>query len=122
MMDEREGYDWCARHKIYHQCNGANMDTSKATPRPWHTESDTVVWRLDGYFVADTHNHPSAVGTLAEYENAALIVQAVNSFEAMRQTLQKVLDMSNGATVEFGEDGPLWKDIVAALALAEGKE
>ena len=58
------------------------MDTSKATQRPWHAHFNNVRFKagsLDGHIA-----YCEARGTVEDYANAALIVEAVNSYDALR--------------------------------------
>lgn len=108
------------------------------TPTPWRQagisserlqgiqrgiEAEFIHLEAEGYIagggIGMIHNKPHGVGT----DNAAIIVAAVNSYEAMKVALimaRKKLELwPEGANPEYF---PEVKAIDKALALAEGKE
>lgn len=103
-----------------------------ATPRPWiaglHHSKTAIFDTKVGALVASLGFEDEFTKTEVE-ANAELIVRAVNSFEAMREALREVLD---GIGIEESQSSaPSWYEerrsklrikILAALALAEGKE
>ena len=89
------------------------MSTSKATARPWVLGSNGAIMGSDG----------SAIGVVATDANAALIVRAVNSHEAMVCLLDAVEQWSGADPMVKGE---CFREVCeraaqarAALALAE---
>ena len=110
------------------------VDLSKATPRPWRVSS-FVPW----YIIPGDEGMP--VCSLAEFNengtvehifpdedaeqarnNAALIVQAVNSFDAMREALELAEATIKRLEVKHGPFSSVQGTLdVIARALAEGK-
>ena len=76
------------------------MSIEAASPRPWvtrHTEDNNwEVQAADGYFTAVTCSGLPSAHT--EAANAALIVSAVNGYEALRAALQDIANQA-GAPV-----------------------
>ena len=58
------------------------MNTDKATPRPWGIDRDGVTLTMSGQIVA-TAIAPDGATIAEQRANAALIVRAVNSFDAI---------------------------------------
>lgn len=87
------------------------MDTSKATARPWRAADVHAPRRMGGVVVSDSGTVAASPGTTG-YANAALIVRAVNSHEAVVAALRDLLDGSEPWDVRATQAR-------AALALAE---
>jgi hypothetical protein len=89
----------------------------KATPRPWATNDRRVEsqhnhgWANDGWIIAQCEG-PDAEA------NAALIVRAVNSFDAMLEALSDLRATSE----KMGYFGSTMDKARAALELANQKE
>ena len=111
-----------------------------ATPRPWHVgvkQAQKIVYDSKGWAVCNcTVYHDEGSEPTA---NAKLIVNAVNSFEAMKEVLDNVREAIEMQSADraykiglgvsswdmFIEQNPLyknWLEIKQALARAEGKE
>lgn len=97
----------------------------KATARPWSADDRSFTSIL----VRNAERDPLAAVDAGGYikstakANAALIVRAVNSFEAMRKVLRRAkleieTDVNNA---EIGVYKPLLRKIRAALKLADGE-
>lgn len=88
----------------------SEADISKATARPWRVAEDDVaeIYSPVGGMVADCYGEMAA--------NAALIVLAVNSYDAMLAALHELLARDTG----------LWTPAIerarAAIRIAEGEE
>ena len=84
------------------------MTTNNPTPRPWIAPNLSTIYSREGAVVA-TGIAPADV---------AMIVRAVNSFDAMREALRVIVrEFDAGRT-------PLARDVTAAraaLALADGE-
>ena len=107
------------------------MNADKATPRPWGLERDGITLTMIGQIVA-TAIAPDGAGIAEQRANAALIVRAVNSFDAMRKALAamdadtiaaRVRSMSVDSSARCEEYAILLGEIGAAaraaLALAD---
>lgn len=96
----------------------SKVDLSKATARPWQVtvehDEEYDPWRIE-ILTQDVLQCDSQEQAIA---NAALIVQAVNSFEAMREALIKA---QYALSTFCGPGNSVVEEIEAALALAEGK-
>jgi hypothetical protein len=82
--DEDDAYvggEYCVAREV-------DVALSKATPRPWHIGEDGDVF-VEGFCIATVTGAPGR--TPEGIANAALIVQAVNSFDARREALQACL-------------------------------
>jgi len=89
------------------------MSTSKATARPWVLGSNGAIMGSDG----------SAIGVVATDANAALIVRAVNSHEALVAALRGIIQAWDTDSGDYYVTNTLTDDDIdqarAALALAE---
>ena len=98
------------------------------TPTPWHTEpcqadhgESIVICAYGGGVIARIPKDKEGVFTKkTDADNAALIVKAVNSYEAMREALKGAQNDINfhGGKLSGGTIDAIKK----ALTLAEGKE
>lgn len=94
-----------------------------ATPRPW-TARGTTIWAdashppMGHEIIANTR---TARGDKHDMDNAAHIVRAVNSFDAMREALEAVDRWDTVSLID--EEWPeIMEQVRAALALAKGEQ
>ena len=102
------------------------------TPTPWNVENGALIIGgnkriVDTWRLLTPNDGPEA------FDNARLIVRAVNSFEAMKAALQEMLDYASArnsnpqaktVNMKFSRlTLEMWqKKAKAAILLAEGKE
>lgn len=96
---------------------------SAATPRPWRASTRRTFADRGGYidFVSDPHGKLELVGENMRPDDAALIVRAVNSHEALVQAceagLARIVDAHRAAGIA---SHAIEKQIESAIALAKG--
>ncbi len=96
------------------------------TPTPWmqynSVENKWIGNRDTGEIVADKPNVSIRDADARWEANAALIVKAVNSYEAMLKALKGVLHHNEGLKPEYKMSPSLVYHVRKAVALAEGKD
>ena len=108
------------------------VDTSKATPRPWVREGRTIFALQD----AKWHGKPIQVNRISasvqagtncdesEAEaSAALIVQAVNSFDALREALSFYVGICGNTCHSVSRETAqeMYDKAISAIAIDEGR-
>jgi len=94
-----------------------------ATPRPWHTRRTSLRPALIIARVYESGIETEAAETVEQATaNVELIIRAVNSFDAMREALEGLLNTTELNAEELeGYTVEKLKKALAALALAKGE-
>ena len=105
------------------------VDLSKATPRPWSFYMDedgvdlSVRKRLDTGVSKTICSKPDGIRFEVWQHDAALIVQAVNSFDALREALSFYVGICGNTCHSVSRETAqeMYDKAISAIAIAEGR-
>ena len=83
------------------------MNADNTTPRPWGLERDGITLTMGGQIVA-TAIAPDGASIAEQRANAALIVRAVNSFDAMRAALRPFAALLSAHHADMPDNRPVF--------------
>lgn len=93
-----------------------------ATPRPWDFEGMTIIEKATRKHLMVLSNALGSDGVMEHEGNCEILLNAVNSFDAMREALEQAIARIEVANREGNQIMSAWlPDAKAALALAKGE-
>lgn len=90
-----------------------------ATPRPWDFEGMTIIEKATRKRLMVLSNALGSDGVMEHEGNCEILLNAVNSFDAMKEALEEV-DRWDTVSLLDDEWPEIMQKVKAALALAKG--
>ena len=94
-----------------------------ATPRPWDFEGMTIIEKATRKRLMVLSNALGSDGVMEHEGNCEILLNAVNSYDAMKEALEQAIARIEVANQEGNPIMSAWlPDAKAALALAKGEQ